>query len=69
MRALADQLDQEAWQAEGAGDEKRYELLFRRARAVSALSFALRGETAESIYEAAHAFETPEDLVALLRSE
>ena len=40
MRRLADRLDEDAWDAQEVGDENRYDLLFRRARAVSALAFA-----------------------------
>ena len=66
MRALADRLDEEAWVAQGSGDDGRYELLFRRARAVSALAFALSDEPEEAIYESAHALGSPEELVRKL---
>jgi hypothetical protein len=65
-RALSDKLDDGAWTAEAKGDGAAYDRLFRRARAASALGYAARGEQAEAIYEAAHAFETPDDLLRLL---
>jgi hypothetical protein len=65
-RALSDELDEGAWTAEAEGDRAAYDQLFRRARAASALGFAARGEEAEAIYEAAHAFATPDELVRLL---
>ena len=63
MRHLSDRLDQNAWDAHDLHD---YEVFFRRARAVSALAFALSAEPDEAIYEAAYAVETPEDLVRQL---
>ncbi|NUR76778.1 MAG: hypothetical protein HOQ28_10905 [Thermoleophilia bacterium] len=66
MCELADRFDQAAWDAQAASD---YDVLFRRARAVSALAFALSEEPDEAIYEAAHAVGTPEDLVRQLGDE
>jgi hypothetical protein len=66
MRSLAERLDEDAWDAQEAGDEARYEVLFRRSRAVSSLAFALSGEPDEAIYEAAYAVGTPEDLIRRL---
>jgi hypothetical protein len=67
-RELADQFDEDAWTAQEAGDEQKYDLLFRSSRAVSALAYALSGKPDEAIYEAAYAVGTPEDLVARLMS-
>ena len=63
MRDVADQLDQQAW---ASGDPSDYDVLFRQARAVSALAFALSGVPDEAIYEAAHAVDSSEDLVRRL---
>ena len=63
MRDLADHLDQKAWEAQ---DPDKYLVLFRRARAASALAFAHSGEPDEAVYEAAHAVGEPEDLVQRL---
>ena len=63
MRELAGRLDEAAWGAQEAGDEARYDSLFRQARAVSALAFALSQEPDEAIYEAAYAVGTPQDLI------
>ncbi len=68
MRDLADRLDQEAWEeAWDAQDRADYAVLFRRARAASALAFAHSEEPDEAIYEAAYAVGEPEDLVRKLR--
>ncbi len=64
MRDLTDRFDEDAWDAQDPGD---YDVLFRRARAVAALAFALSAEPDEAIYEAAHAVEMPEDLARQLR--
>ena len=55
MRGLAERLDEDAWDAQKAGDDAQHEVLFRRSRAVSSLAFALSGEPDEAIYEAAYA--------------
>jgi hypothetical protein len=68
VRGLAERLDQEAWDAQEADEQNRYDLLFRSSRAASALAYALSGSPDEAIYEAAYAAGTPEDLVRLLRS-
>lgn len=66
MRSLAERLDEDAWDAQEAGDEAQYDVLFRRSRAVSSLAFALSGKPDEAIYEAAYAVGTPEDLIRRL---
>jgi hypothetical protein len=58
MRELSESLDEAAWDAQEAGDEARYDSLFRQSRAVSALAFALSREPDEAIYEAAYAVGT-----------
>jgi hypothetical protein len=63
MRDLADRLDQEAWEAQ---DPENYLVVFRQARAASALAFAHSEEPDEAIYEAAHALGEPEVLVQRL---
>jgi hypothetical protein len=68
MRELSESLDEAAWDAQEAGDEARYDSLFRKSRAVSALAFALSREPDEAIYEAAYAVGTPEDLLRGLTS-
>ena len=68
MNALALRLDQDAWTAQEAGDEARYDLLFRKARAVATLAFALKAEPDEAIYEAAHAVGSIEELLRQLTS-
>jgi hypothetical protein len=69
MLNLAERLDEEAWAAQESAEQDRYDLLFRRSRAVSALAFALSGAPDEAIYEAAHAVGTPEDLVRSLQEQ
>ena len=68
MNALALRLDQDAWTAQEAGDEARYDWLFRKARAVATLAFALQAEPDEAIYEAAHAVGSIEELLRQLTS-
>jgi len=43
-----------------------YQAAFARARAVSSLLFAMRGEVDEAIYEAIHASRMPDDIRALV---
>jgi hypothetical protein len=66
MRELSRNLDETAWAAQEAGDDGRYDSLFRKSRAASALAFALSDEPDEAIYEAAYAVGTPQDLIARL---
>ena len=66
MRQLATELDEAAFDAQAAGDESRYDSFFRQSRAVSALAFALSQEPDESIYEAAYAVGTPNELMRRL---
>jgi hypothetical protein len=68
MRALSGKLDEAAWAAQTAADQRQYDSLFRQSRAASALGFALSGEPDEAIYEAAHAVGSTEDLVARLNT-
>jgi hypothetical protein len=65
VRALAVELDEAAWRTQDAGTYLRS---FTRARAAAAVAFALDGEDAEAIYEAAHGFEVVDDLLRLLRN-
>jgi hypothetical protein len=66
MRELSRKLDEAAWSAQEAGDERRYDSLFRQSRTASALAFALSNEPYEAIYEAAYAVGSPEDLIVRL---
>jgi hypothetical protein len=43
MRGLAARFDEEAWDAQESAQQDRYQSLFRRSRAASALAFALSG--------------------------
>jgi hypothetical protein len=65
--STADELDEAAWAAEDRGDLDEYGRLWAQARAASAREFLARGEFGEALYEAAYAFERPEELAALLR--
>ena len=66
MRELTTQLDEAAFDAQEAGDASQYDSLFRQARAVSALAFALSQKPDEAIYEAAYAVGTPQELMRQL---
>jgi hypothetical protein len=68
-QALTQRLDEAAWSAQETGREADYSSLFSQARAAAALSLALRGAHADAIYEAAYAFEEPEELVRRLRED
>lgn len=56
IEQLVNELDDSAWAAQESGDEGRYLLLFRRARAADALWSALDSDVviaaADSVYEA-----------------
>jgi hypothetical protein len=68
LRDLAERLDEGAWDAQEGEEQGRYDLLFRRSRAASALAYALSGQPDEAIYEASYAVGTPDELVRLLSS-
>jgi len=58
-------LDAVAWNLQEQGS-LGYQAAFARARAVSSLLFAMRGEVDEAIYEAIHASRMPDDIRALV---
>lgn len=69
LESLAMQLDDEYLRLDEEGDESsRPEMLrmFSKARAASALSFALSGEPHEAIYEALAAVEHPDGVIAAI---
>ncbi len=63
--ALVDELDTVAWDLQEQGGPA-YEAAFARARAVSALLFAVRGDSEDAIYEALHATASPRSVSSLV---
>ena len=51
-RRLADNYDDDAWDAQESGDEALYEALFFAARAYAAFAYWCDGDFGESLYEA-----------------
>jgi hypothetical protein len=67
-RQLADEFDAAAWDAQEQGLDAEYDRLFRSARAAAALAFAHSDQASETLYEAAHAFEYPDQFTSALRA-
>jgi hypothetical protein len=68
IRELSESLDEAAWDAQEAGDEARYDSLFRQSRPCQRSPLPCRAKPDEAIYEAAYAVGTPEDLLRGLTS-
>jgi hypothetical protein len=67
LNSVVEELDRAAWDAQRDGDQDRYLLLFRRARAAAAVVYALEGQAAEAVYEASHALHEPAEIASLLK--
>jgi hypothetical protein len=67
-RQLADELDAAAWDAQEQDLDAEYDRLFRAARAAAALAFAHSDQASETVYEAAYAFEDPDQFASALRA-
>ena len=69
--ALAERLDETAWDVQdgvddGSADVAEYDVAYRRARAASALSFALGADPREAALEAAYETEAATDDLSLV---